>query len=129
MMFISKLAERLREERLKKELTQKELGDLLGITDAAVGMWENGRRTPDVDVLGTLAELFDCSVDYLIGRSEVRKPTHDDPHTIEILNRASNLTSEGWEQFRKAVDWVFEVDKDRKEMEKLRKSAKKDLGN
>lgn len=125
-------AKRLKQERELKGITQKELGALLGVTDRAVGLWEIGKRIPNTDMLKKLADLFDCTVDYLLGKTNERKPYSDtdlDPEKAEILNRAKDLSPEAWEQFKRAVEWVFEIDKDRKEVERLKKKARKDLGH
>lgn len=60
-------AKRLRELRKSKGLTQKELGQRLNVTDAAVGMWEQARRLPDPEILSRLAGIFGVSIDYLLG--------------------------------------------------------------
>lgn len=125
-------AKRLKQEREAKGLSQKELGMLLGVTNRAVGLWETGRRVPDADTLMKLADIFDCTVDYLLGTTNLRKPQIDadlDPEMAEIFNRARYLSPEAREHFKKAVEWVFEVDKDRKELKKLRKKAEKDFTN
>ncbi|HOV78822.1 MAG TPA: helix-turn-helix transcriptional regulator [Bacillota bacterium] len=123
---------RLKQEREIKGITQKELGALLGVTDRAVGLWETGRRMPDADMLLKLAEIFDCTVDYLLGATNERKSrtgTDFDPEMAEIFNRAKKLSPEGREYFKKAVKWIFEVDKDREALKKLKGKAKKDFMN
>lgn len=117
-------AKRLKQERLKMGFTQKKLGEILGVTDAAVGMWENGKRIPDAQVLERLADLFDCSVDFLLGRTDIRKPGHFDdldPETVKILNRARKLTPKAREQLKDAIKWVLELDARERELEKFRK--------
>lgn len=68
------LGNRLRELRKKKGLTQKELADLLGVTDGAIGMWERNQREPDGEKLSQLARMLDVSVDYLLGHCDTPKP-------------------------------------------------------
>jgi len=58
--------------RLEKGLTQKELADTLHKAESTIGMWEQGRRELDYDSLKELADLFDVSVDYLLGRVEIK---------------------------------------------------------
>ncbi len=60
--------ERLAELRQAKGWTQKKLAKLLNITDRAVAYYEAGQRTPPVDMLMRLADLFGVTVDYLLGR-------------------------------------------------------------
>ena len=59
--------------RKKKGLTQVELAKLLNVQQTTVSKWEVGRATPDYPVLIKLAELFDVSIDYLLGADEHRK--------------------------------------------------------
>ena len=63
------LGKRLRALRKARGLTQQELGELLGVSASAVGMYEQGRREPDLATLVKLADIFGVSVDHLIGRT------------------------------------------------------------
>lgn len=65
------LGERLRLLRKGRGYTQQELADRLGISASAVGMYEQGRRQPDPDILCRVAEVFGVRVDYLVGREEL----------------------------------------------------------
>ena len=55
-------------------LTQKDVADRLGVYPSAVTRWESGEKRPDLVNLVKLADMFDVSLDYLMGRTEVRKP-------------------------------------------------------
>lgn len=63
---------RLKELREERDITQADLGKALNISPSAIGMYEQGRREPSLDVLRKLAEYFKVSTDYLIGRTEIR---------------------------------------------------------
>ena len=63
-------SERLLACRVRKGLSQKALADIVGLTDAAVTMMEKSRRAPSFDTLCALADYFDVSLDYLVGRSD-----------------------------------------------------------
>lgn len=54
-------------------MLQEELAQELGISRSAVSHLENGRHEPGLDMLEKLADLFDVSIDYLVGRSNMRK--------------------------------------------------------
>ena len=69
----SKTSERLKQLRLEKELTQEELGKIIGMTKQSVYNYENGKRKCDEESLIKLAEFFNVSVDYLIGHETIRK--------------------------------------------------------
>lgn len=60
--------ERLRNLRLSKKKTQKQVADMLGITRQGYGNYENGVTEPDNDSLAKLADYFETSTDYLMGR-------------------------------------------------------------
>lgn len=55
--------------RQRDKITQREIADYLGITARAVGFYETGDRRPDFEGLIKLADYFDVSLDYLVGRS------------------------------------------------------------
>jgi len=65
-----KFAKRLKEIRNDKNLTQKQLGEKLGVTDAAVRLWETQGREPDFEMLCRIAGIFDVTVGQLLGTEE-----------------------------------------------------------
>ena len=60
--------ERLKELRLKKGLTQTELGEKVGVKQNSFTNWENGKREPSFENLIKLADLLEVSLDWLFGR-------------------------------------------------------------
>lgn len=54
--------------RKASNLSQKEVADKLGITDKAYWSYENNRTEPNIDTLIKLADYFDVSLDFLVGR-------------------------------------------------------------
>ena len=56
--------------RKQKGVSFAALGDFLGVTDEAVRLLERGKRSPSFEVLCALADYFDVSLDYLVGRSD-----------------------------------------------------------
>ena len=63
-------ADRLKEARRIKGLSQAEVSRLLGVTQQAVGKWETGRSTPDPQTVARLAGLLDTTADTLLGISQ-----------------------------------------------------------
>lgn len=61
---------KLKEARKRAGYTMKELAALLGITEGAVSNYENGKRQPDLMMLLKIADVFNCSTDYLLGRTD-----------------------------------------------------------
>lgn len=87
------LINRIRELRKEKGLTQEELAKILNVSARSVGFYETGQRDPGTETLQRLAEFFDCSIDYLLGKSNIRNPADeiaeavkDDPELADFWN-------------------------------------------
>lgn len=65
---------RIKNLREELNMTQQELADKLEGAKSTVAMYEKGNRKPSLEVLVKLSEIFDCSIDYLLGKTDVRKP-------------------------------------------------------
>ena len=66
--------ERIRNLREDRDLTQSVIAELLNCTQVCYSNYENGKRDVPVEVFGVLADFYDVSVDYLLGRTNVKKP-------------------------------------------------------
>lgn len=75
---------RLKELRKKKGLSLKELGDILGVAESTVSLYENQKREASYLILQKVAAYFDVSIDYLIGNSDEIKQTGADSYLIHI---------------------------------------------
>lgn len=62
-----KLQENIVKLRKKRGLTQEQLATLLHVSEGAVSKWENGNNRPDLELLPDLAEIFQVSIDALLG--------------------------------------------------------------
>lgn len=62
-----RLAENIRELRRQHRFTQEQLAESLGVTPGAVYKWEAGLSQPELAIIVELADLFDTSVDVLLG--------------------------------------------------------------
>lgn len=71
--FRNSIKKRIATERKKQGLTQSELAKKINRTTSNICGYEQGDRLPPCDVLYQLADIFDCSADYLLGRSTNRK--------------------------------------------------------
>ena len=65
------LSETIKTERLKKGLSQAKLGEILNVSQQAVAKWEKAIAEPDSTALKTMANLFEISLDYLLGHNEI----------------------------------------------------------
>lgn len=66
------LPENLKKYRVRKNLTQEDIAEYLGITAQSVSKWERGESYPDITFLPALANIFETSVDLLIGMDTIR---------------------------------------------------------
>ncbi|WP_374788052.1 helix-turn-helix domain-containing protein [Lactococcus lactis] len=69
---MSVFAEQLKTLRKINGITQKELAEKLKIKQNSYSDWENGKSEPNIEMLVRLADYFDVSVDYLLGRKRER---------------------------------------------------------
>lgn len=65
---------KLKELRLERGLTQSDIGKLVHKGDSTVRMWELRNSEPDYETVSILADYFNVSIDYLLGRNE-KSPT------------------------------------------------------
>lgn len=66
------LPENLKKYRIMKNLTQEDVAEYLGITAQSVSKWERGESYPDITFLPALANIFETSIDLLIGMDSIR---------------------------------------------------------
>ncbi|WP_326516692.1 helix-turn-helix domain-containing protein [Ligilactobacillus murinus] len=69
---------RLKELRNQKNMTQDELGKVLNVSGKTIGTWERDSRQPNIETINALANYFNVSTDYLLGRKENSKTKNDD---------------------------------------------------
>ncbi len=67
---MAELSAQFKKIRTEKGLTQKQVADGIGITEQAYQRYEYGKTVPSALVLISLADFFDVSLDYLVGRSD-----------------------------------------------------------
>jgi transcriptional regulator with XRE-family HTH domain len=67
------IGKRLKELREEKGVYQKDLADYLNLTQQTISLYESNSREPEIDILTKISEFFDCSVDYILGLTNIRK--------------------------------------------------------
>ncbi|MCR5847680.1 MAG: helix-turn-helix domain-containing protein [Lachnospiraceae bacterium] len=80
----------IREKRKEKGLTQKDIAEILNVTDRAVSKWERGLCAPDIALLEPLSKILEVSISDLIsGESQVEHKNNEDiiVETINYSNR------------------------------------------
>lgn len=68
--FMGKINERIKMLRTSNGLTQKQLADAINVSEVSLQRFEYGSSRPSLDTLIALANLFNVSLDYLVGRSD-----------------------------------------------------------
>ncbi len=86
---------RLRILRTSKELTQGELGNALNVTKATISQYENEIRKPDSNMLNKIADFFNVTVDYLLGRTDIRTPYDQKLRELEEFLMQDDITFGG----------------------------------
>lgn len=82
------LGDKIKEERIKKNLSQQQLGRELNVTQQAIGKWEKNLSEPDTTALIKLSEIFNITVDNILGiKTKTPMPSYN-----SSLN--NSLTSE-----------------------------------
>ena len=67
---MANFSERMRELRRKRGMTQAELGEIIGTRQDSISTYERGLNYPEVRNLMILADFFEVSTDYLLGRTD-----------------------------------------------------------
>ena len=97
----STFGQRLHLLREEKNMVQKEIADLLDVSQSTIGKYESDQRTPTPDAIIKLAIFFEVSTDYLLGHSEIR-----DPLKTEYPNLPMEAVKE-IEEFRKYIEYKY----------------------
>lgn len=103
---------RLKELREQFKLSQAALADKIGVSQSAVGMWESGRNMPESTKLEALANLFQVSTDFLLGRDVIDEPQKEKPvendgldmDEAKLLALFRQLNTEGRERLLENAD-------------------------
>lgn len=77
-------AKRLRYLRKINDVTQQELANYLNVGKTTISNYETGYSTPDAETLNMIADFFNTSVDYLLGRTDQRNPEEKPELPIEF---------------------------------------------
>ena len=64
------MGERIKKLRRERNLTQHQLGEMLGVRTSAISMYEKDQRSANYEIIIKLSEIFNCSLDFLIKGEE-----------------------------------------------------------
>lgn len=112
---------RLRGLRKQKGLTMKELGHLVNVSESAISQYETGKRNADYETMLKFADIFNVSVDYLLGRIDEKTPTENGERVQEkdlkvaLFGGGGEVTDEMWEEAQFAIQLIKERHKRKKD--------------
>lgn len=98
--------DRLKELREEKDIKQSELAKIFNISASTIGMYEQNRRTPDYSILSSIADFFDVSVDFLLGRTNIRN-YEENTIAAHTDNRTQQLSDEDKKQLDDFIDFLI----------------------
>lgn len=116
MNNIDKFKDRLKDLRKEYGLTQQEFAEKLGLVRTAVANYENGRNIPNAETLNIIANFFDVTVDYLLGRTGEKNNKSiyiQNSESLSIVNEEkenkltkeiNTLSPENQEEIRKLIE-------------------------
>lgn len=99
--------EHLQELREDREISRKELSAYLNISVSALGMYEQGRREPNIETLIRIADYFNVSLDFLLGRTFSGNNVKELKEALHLKNEIKNLPVE----YRELIKFMLEVNK------------------
>lgn len=105
---------RIKVLREEFDITQQELADKLSCSKSVVGNYENNRRKPSLEVLVKLSEIFNCSIDYILCKTDNR--------TSDALSDPLGLAKVGFNM----DDYTPPTDKQREQLAEIIKTILKD---
>ena len=90
---MEKFSDRLRQLREEAGVSMNQLSRALEVSNAAICKWENGNAEPKVTYLIKLSEFFECSVDYLVGKTNDFDQAHqtESSFAIKMTNKEKNF--------------------------------------
>lgn len=94
---------RLKYLRNSNKLSQKDFAQVLKVSQQTVASWESGRTEPSNNALKDIADYFNVSTDYLLGRESTTAPTLSDEQTT-VLGIFNSLNPTGQNAFMAVLD-------------------------
>lgn len=107
---------RIKQLREEFHLTQIQLAEKLNKTQQAISLYENGSNEPDLDGYIMLSKIFNCSIEYIAGKSDIRNPEEikidEDKLRIGLSTKDyENITEEQKKQIEDFAKYVLKDNK------------------
>ena len=106
-------------------LNQKELAQKMSVTQSTISAWETGRSNPTPDQLGQMADIFRCSIDYLLGKGKVTAGKGLTQEQIIGYMEQDRLAREQEQEYQEYLDGIGETkqaEEDERAYEELERS-------
>lgn len=98
----------LKKIRQEHDMTQEELAKKINTSRSNIANYENDKNMPSIEILNKLSEIFDCSTDYLLGKSDIRNP--EKIKNLPFANSSgldtTGLDEEDLKELQKQVDYI-----------------------
>lgn len=106
-----KIGKFISECRKEKNITQAELGELLGVTDRSISNWENGKNMPDLSLFKPLGEILNITINELLSGERINKANYQEKFEENILNTInySNKKIEQKKHFISLIILIFGI--------------------
>lgn len=100
---------RIKKLREESGLTQQELANKLDGAKSTVAMYENETRKPSLEILIKLSEIFNCSIDYILCKTDIRNPQKIDLNDMQIAfaSGIKGLNKENQETLKNILDGLL----------------------
>lgn len=85
------IGERIKELRIKNNMTQQDLAQIVGLTSTGVSYWESGKAKPDSTMINKLADYFNVSIDFLYGKNDLNSELNKDEEMSILFRKATQL--------------------------------------
>ena len=105
---------RIKMLREEFNFTQQDLANKLECSKSVIGLYESETRKPSMEVLLKLSEIFDCSIDYILGKSDIRNPENTDLDKLQIGLSTKDYSNISDDQIKQIEDFAKFVLKDNK---------------
>lgn len=107
-------------KKLRKEygLSQEELSKRVGVARSSVANYENGQNFPNMDILLKLSDVFNCTTDYLLGKTNERKNNIDiDKALIGLSTQFNKLSEESQNKVKEQIELLLENEELKRKLE------------
>lgn len=109
------LGNRIKQRRLELGLTQEDIAKKIGVNRSTVSSWEIERREPDGEILAKLANILQCTTDFLLGNNtpslQQKDPVEENwPEVLQVLRRSGKKpTAQERKKIAKIIETAIEA--------------------